>query len=518
MNIKVLDCTLRDGGYVNNFAFGEKVSKHIIDGLLKTGVECLEIGFLRNSKTESETTVFTSLKEADALLPNIAENVKIFAMIVFGKFDIDKIPPKAQTKIDGIRVTFKKHEIDDALTYIKKIQEKGYIVSANPTVVNSYSDAEFLRLIEKMNTYKPDIFAVVDTLGVLKRNDMRRLFYLVNHNLNPEITLAFHSHNNLQLSFSNAQALLETKCERVIIIDSSLRGMGRGAGNLCTELLLQYLNDNYGRHYNLIPVLKLIDEDINRIYATNPWGYNVPYYLAAALECHPNYALFLIDKAALCLESIEAILQSIPENKKSNYDEKLVQELYLKFQENEVDDTEVLAELQKRINNRPILILAPGKTIVSENEKIRKYIELHHPFIISINFRPKDTRVDNIFISNERRYGEQNDFSDVIVTSNIKSENAAKLNYGSYLNNSEMADNSALMLLKVLVKLGVKKATFAGLDGFASGNDNYFSAEMVNNAKLGWETDKRNNIMREMLQRLKKQIDIDIITTNLYGL
>jgi 4-hydroxy 2-oxovalerate aldolase len=224
----------------------------------------------------------------------------------------------------------------------------------------------------------------------------------------------------------------------------------------------------------------------------------------------------LTDKAALSVESISEILSSIPDSKKSNYHEDLIQKIYLKFQSARVNDSEVLADLQRRIGDKSVLLLAPGKTILSEKDKITKFIQEEDPFIFSLNFRPDDIQVDRVFISNERRFLDQQHLQDVIVTSNIKADDVAKLNYGSYLNNSEMADNSALMLLKVLIKLGIKTVTCAGLDGFKSGNDNYVKTELINNAKLGWDEDRRNSVMDEMLCRFSKKIGIKFITTTIY--
>ena len=107
---------------------------------------------------------------------------------------------------------------------------------------------------------------------MLKRTDVIRLCYIINHNLHPQILLAFPSHNNLQLSFSNAQAILEERLKRDIIIDVSVMGMGRGAGNLNTELMISYLNENYDAGYDLLPILKIIDENISKIFSKTPWG------------------------------------------------------------------------------------------------------------------------------------------------------------------------------------------------------------------------------------------------------
>ena len=515
MSISVLDCTLRDGGYVNHFAFGDKVAEAIINGIMTSGIEYVEIGFLRDKKEKSETTIFNTFDDINKLLSPVHDwaRTKCFAMIKYGAYSRD-IPLKKETYLHGIRVTCKKDQLDEALEYTHEIRAKGYIVSINPTGIHQYTQNELKEIISKVNQAHPDIFAMVDTLGLLTPPELLKLCRCIDENLDKDITLGLHSHNNLQLSFPNAMAISAEVMDREIIIDSSVRGMGRGAGNLCSELLLQYLNDNFEKTYNLVPILKIIDEQINKIYAKTPWGYNVPYYLAASMRCHPNYSSFLMDKASISVENISEILAMIPDDKRSNYDEKLIQDLYLKYQKNEVNDDALLEELRRAVQDRPILVLAPGKSIVKEAQKITDYIAREQPYIISINFRPADIRVDKVFMSNARRFSEQSDLSNVIVTSNIRTNDVPKLNYGSYLNNSDMADNAALMLLKVLMKIGVNSVSFAGLDGFASDNDNYYAPEMINNARLGEETDRRNDIMVEMLHKFP--IRIQFVTASRY--
>ena len=515
MSISIFDCTLRDGGYVNNFAFGYERAKGIIAGLIDSDIDYIEVGFLRNSRKTEETTVFTSADELAQLLPTKPYGNKIFAMIVYGTYVIDKLPPKKYTSLDGIRVTFKKKEIDEALEYIRKVKEKGYMVSANPTGVNSYTDKEILEMLDKVNVIEPDFFAIVDTLGVLKRYDVLRLTHLVHHNLKKNISLAFHSHNNLQLSFSNAEVFIENIQHRHLVIDTSVMGMGRGAGNLCTELLLQFLNDNYDTHYKLLPILKVSDEQISRIFASSPWGYNVPYYLAAVCSCHPNYASYLMDKQSLSVNAIHSLLTSIPEMKRATYDENIISELYTQYQNNKVDDSKVIEVLSGRIGSSKVLILGSGKSIVSYSNKIRKRIETEKPFLISLNFTPADYPVDLTFISNAKRFAEHKGGGDLVITSNISATGIPTLNYGSYINNSGMPDNSLLMLLKVLVSIGVSRVMVAGCDGFGKQKDNYFSDAMINNAKLG-EFDLRNKIMSEELRKLGRVLSLEFITPSLY--
>ena len=515
MPIKLLDCTLRDGVYVNQWTFGYDNIKQIVSNLVASHIDFIELGFLKPCEYDKNKTLFNKAEDFNQFIHKKSKTI-FLGMITYGQYKSDDIPDYQPGMVDGWRIIFKPNEYKEALEYCKKIKDKGYKIFINPMHVYNYTDKQLLEIIDKVNEIVPYGLSIVDTMGILRDKQLLHVFDLFNYNLSPEIGICFHSHNNLQLSFSNAQALIETNSKRELIIDSSIRGMGRGAGNLCSELMITYLNDNYCKNYNLIPILKIVDEQINKIFAISPWGYNLPYYLAASLQVHPNYASFFTDKASISVESINEILSSIPDNKKSNFDEKLIQEQYIKYQENEVDDSKVLEKLKSDIADKKILVIAPGKTITTEYEKINDYIKQNNPFIININFRPQDFMVNNVFIGNARRFSEQTNLKDVIVTSNIKTNKVLQLNYGSYLNNSEMADNSALMLLKVLVKIGIKEVLFAGLDGFSNDKNNYFSSEMINNAKLGEEFDKRNDIMSAILKKLSRQINIKFITTSLY--
>ena len=152
-----------------------------------------------------------------------------------------------------------------------------------------------------------------------------------NKKLDSEISLGFHSHNSLQLSFSNTKTLLKMDIKRHLIIDACLYGMGRGAGNLCTELITKYLNDNNSKNYKISPLLKSIDKDLKPIYEKSPWGYSTPYYIAALYGCHPNYAGYLVKKG-VSDEEIDKILSQISiENKtvyNSNYIDSLIKSSY----------------------------------------------------------------------------------------------------------------------------------------------------------------------------------------------
>ena len=188
--------------------------------------------------------------------------------------------------------------------------------------------------------------------------------------------------------------------KRDIIIDSSVFGMGRGAGNLCTELITQYINENIEDKYELIPILEIMDEWIMPIRRKFDWGYSAPYYIAAVNDCHPNYASALINRQTLCIRDINTIIRMIPDSKKHLFDKKLINELYIEYQSQNVDDTEVIKEIAQLCKDRKVLILAPGRSIIAYKEEIDQFIAENNPVIFAINYIPQQYRYDKIFMGN----------------------------------------------------------------------------------------------------------------------
>ena len=313
--IQVLDCTLRDGGYCNNCRFGFDNEKKIIHGLIEANIDIIECGFLVNTvEYDKDVTKFTSLNEVAKVIPQNKEG-KTFVMLTdYGKYCPEDLPEYDGTSVDGLRVAFHKKDCVVALEECKAIKNKGYKVFVQAMVSLSYTDEEFLDLIRRVNELDPYAFYIVDSFGMMKRKDLIRLFYLVEHNLNENIKIGFHSHNNMQLAYSNAQSLLDLHSDRELIIDASVYGMGRGAGNLNTELFVQYLNDNADGNYDIKPLLSIIDEILNEFYQRNYWGYSLPNYLSATHNAHPNYAGYLDDKKTLTVENMNEIFDMMDED------------------------------------------------------------------------------------------------------------------------------------------------------------------------------------------------------------
>ncbi|MBO5067187.1 MAG: aldolase catalytic domain-containing protein, partial [Clostridia bacterium] len=242
--IQVLDCTLRDGGYCNDCKFGSSNMHRIIGGLMDANIDIIECGFLSHKITYQQgVSRFSSAEQINSFIPVEKKGKKFVVLANYGDIDIDKLEPRSQNGIDGIRVAFHKKDLENAIVLCGKIKEKGYEVFIQAMVSLSYTDVEFLSLINKVNKLNPYAFYIVDSFGVMKQNDLARLFYLVDNNLNSNIILGYHAHNNLQLAHSNARFFVEINTSRDLVIDTSVMGMGRGAGNLNTEIFIEYLNN-----------------------------------------------------------------------------------------------------------------------------------------------------------------------------------------------------------------------------------------------------------------------------------
>ena len=262
-NMRILDCTLRDGGYVNDFAFGRENIRKIILQLQNAGIDIIECGFLEDGTYDSDTSVFTTTQQIAELLPKVRSGRSMFvAMACYGEYSLENLTPCDGTSIEGIRVTFHYNEVDEALEYCERIQNLGYKVFVQPVGTSSYTDEKLLSLIKKVNALSPYAFYLVDTLGLMQQTDVMRFFHLIDHNLAEGIRMGFHSHNNLQLSYSNCQLLSSVETDRIISLDSSVYGMGRGAGNLNTELLASYLHEHKNSGYDIVPLLEIVDEII----------------------------------------------------------------------------------------------------------------------------------------------------------------------------------------------------------------------------------------------------------------
>lgn len=523
-DIKLLDCTLRDGGYINDWNFGEYTIRDVMAKLIESGVDYIEVGFLRDCDYDRNKALYNNCAEIANILPENRGNAKFTAMSLHNKYSIDKLEPYDGKTIDALRVTFHDYDIDEGLNYIRKVKEKGYKVFANPINIMGYSDEMILRLLEKINEIQPYAFSIVDTFGSMMKDDLQRIYSLIEHNLRKDIVIGLHLHENLALSYSLAQDFIGMKAsDRDCVIDASMLGMGRSPGNLCMELIMDYMNKRQSGHYDVNPVLDGIDDHIARLKQIEPWGYSTAYALSAKYNLHRNYAEFLLDKGRLRAKQINQILGSIEEQKKTAYDEAYIEGLYQDFQNKAIDDTETLKALADQLAGRKCLILAPGYSIVSDREKIAAYVKEEKPVVLSANFVPDFYQVDYVFCCNAMRLEMiriNKQIPKMIVTSNLlemcsQEDDFYAVNYMDlHFGEAGPADNSVIMLLRLLKKLEAADVALAGFDGYRTDSRTNYAADYM--ASQHTKGDEENKKIRERMVQMEKQMSIRYLTKSLY--
>ena len=521
--VHLLDCTLRDGGYINDWRFTEDGIHGILKKLKNTGIEMIEIGFLKGSSYDPDRTMFPDTLSCDRVLQDRDPDITYVSMLdMTAPVPLSCITERKPHGLDGIRVIFKKHKIEEAYPYCAHIKKMGYKLFVNLVSTDQYSDEEFISCLKKYEALSPDGFTIVDTFGLIKRKQFLHYVHLIHETADPQIMLCYHAHNNLQQAFGNAEALIDLDLPRDICIDACVFGMGRGAGNLCLELFADYMNENFGTGYRIQPMLEIMDEYLTEFYRRRFWGYALPYYLTASLGCHPNYGTYLAEKGTLTEKMFNEILKSISPEDKLTFSQEKAEQYFLAYMESFLDDREDLARLSDLLNGKRILILAPGKSLNEYREKILNEQKKPGTVTIGVSFYAEEWNIDYIFSPNMRRFVKIQGKTPVkcIITSNMKeaTQKDFVVNFSSFASkNKEILDNSGLMLMRLLSSLGVREVLVAGMDGYSEHEltPNYFSRD--------WEFDfskeavRRNQLISEDLKEIRKGLRFTFITPTRYN-
>ncbi len=491
-DMKLLDCTLRDGGYLNDWEFGHDTLVNVFERLVSSRVDAIEIGFLDDRRifdmnrsimpdTQSVSRIYGELDKGDAM---------IVGMIDYGTCSIEHLQPCAESYLDGIRIIFKEHLMREAIDFCRQVKELGYQVFVQAVSITTYSDESLLHLIDLVNDLQPYAISMVDTYGLLHQDNLYHIYKVLDANLAPNICIGYHAHNNFQMGYANGIEMINANTERTMLVDGTLYGMGKSAGNAPLELLGMYLNENCGKNYDISQMLEAIETSILEIYKTVQWGYNLFYYVAASHKCHPSYVSYLMNKNTLSIKSISDILKRIEEPKKLMYDQGYIEKLYLNYEIYECDDKAALGALKIQFAQKKILVLGPGKSVAEQPQKILNYSTENDCQIIAINYIPDWCKPDFVFLTNSKRYLQlssrlsraANSSVRVIATSNVTKTSGMfpyELNYSNLIDTEAFVqDNSLIMLMKLLIQLGIKTVALAGFDGYSPNEMNYFSTNM----------------------------------------
>lgn len=326
--INVLDATLRDGGYENSWKFGRNNIYGIIQKLAESNVDYIEIGFLEKNKLDSDYTIYNSCERIKEIIPLENKKKKVAIMMKNGTYDVSSIGARTEESVDLIRVSFHEYDIIEALENMKKIKRKGYQVSCNPINFVGYSNELMIWLLKEVNKIKPDIFYVVDTFGGLMPKKFKDILALIDEYLDETISIGLHLHNNLTMALPLAISFLEwSGKKREKFIDSCVGGIGREPGNLSTELIINYINDEYERKYLPEPIYNIIDKHIKTIGGYTKVKRLAAYQLSAREMINRNYVEFFLDRYDLSLLEISRYLMRISDEQKKIFNEKYAEKL-----------------------------------------------------------------------------------------------------------------------------------------------------------------------------------------------
>lgn len=520
--ISLLDCTLRDGGCVNDFNFGEIYMNQIFDGVQKSGVEIIECGYIDENKgsVSGRTQFIDDVAINNSLLLRKSSNAKYVAMIDYGKFDVNKLQSRGEGTIDGIRLAFHKKNRIDMIAWAKTIMSKGYEVYIQPMLVMRYSDRELIDLIDMVNQELPNAaaFYIVDSFGEMRTADLNRVANLVDHNLVESMPVGFHSHNNLQLSYSNAMSLLDFPTHRNLIFDVSILGMGKGAGNLNAEIFAEHLNLYYEKEYEISAMLEVIDNVLNQIRQEHTWGYSIEYYLSSINHCTPSYAGYFYSKHTLTIDDLAVLLGMIEESKKISFDRDYARQLYFDYVGKNVDDSHTVEQLKEKLEGHYVMLVAPGKSLLENIEQIKKEKEERHAIVISVNHVLPEV-ADMVFATKKNIYEMANQEKiTVISTSNVTSnEKEWVINYDRFNKlQGEEVDISIVILLNLLAELGIISVGMAGFDGFTIDMEQNYYSEQLMRPITKELAEQRNKLVRQAIDLQKENMRFDFLTPSIY--
>lgn len=287
---KIVDCTIRDGGLVNNWDFSVEFVQNLYAGLNEAGVDYMEIGYKNSPKLlkgADQAGPWRFLND-DFLREVIPEKgkTKLSALVDIGRVDEEDILPRKDSLLDLIRVACYIKDVDKALELVQIFHDRGYETTLNIMALSNVMEHELLEAFELIKDSVVDVVYIVDSYGSLDHKDMKYLIDKFKTHL-PNKRLGVHTHNNMQLAFSNTLVAAENGVE---LLDASVYGMGRAAGNCPTELLVTHLK---GTKYELRPVLDIIERFMIPLREKEEWGYLIPYMITGTLDEHPRSAMAL---------------------------------------------------------------------------------------------------------------------------------------------------------------------------------------------------------------------------------
>ena len=289
--IKITDCTLRDGGLINKWQFSHEMVREVFLAVNKSGVDYMELGYRASQKMfnpkEYGPWRFTTDEDVRKVIQDTPLNMKLGVMVDIGRVEEDDIALCSESPLDFIRVATYIQDIDKAIALANHIDSKGYESFINIMAISTASEFELREALKQIEA-ETNVVAVniVDSFGFLFSENVHYLVKLFQENLKTR-GVGIHAHNNQQLGYANT---IEAIRKGANYLDGTVYGIGRGAGNCPLELLLGFLKNP---RYSVEPVLQVIEDVFLDLRKEIEWGYLIPYMITGILNEHPRTAIAL---------------------------------------------------------------------------------------------------------------------------------------------------------------------------------------------------------------------------------
>lgn len=531
--IELLDCTLRDGAYIVDGNFGGPAIRGIVNKLQEANVDIIECGWLKDGEYTGGSSYYHVPSDLAQYISAKSSHALYVAMIDWDRYDIGNLPECDGKSIDAIRVVFPHGKHREGIAVGEKIQRKGYQVFFQAANTLAYSDEDLIALAEEANRVKPEGVSVVDTFGAMYEEDLERIISVLDRHLAPEIRLGLHSHNNQQLSFALTMYFLrffETR-ERKVTVDASLCGMGRGAGNATTELVANYLCKKYHGNYDMNVMMDAIDSYMQYFQETYTWGYSTPYFISGNYCCHVNNIAYLMKNHRTNAVDMRNIIESLSPADRQRYDYDLLERKYMENQNRMIDDEMAMGSLREEVKGKPVLLIAPGRTTVTEEQKIKEFIETEHPVVIGVNAMNPRYQFDFLFLINATRYDyaqtaypEQFQNTRKILLSNIKTVAEGDeliINFNRVVKRGwPHFDNAVINCLRLMDKLHAEHIYIAGFDGFKHKYNETYADSLLPTLNPEGDWDALNSEIQDMYcdyrRTTESTVQIDFLTDSIF--
>lgn len=410
MKVKVLDCTLRDGGYYNNWDFDRTLVKSYVSAMAKIGVDFVELG-LRNfhQKKYLGASAYTTKEYILSLdLPKGPKyGVMIDAKTILSqassiKDSIDALFDSAKNEpIDLVRVAAHFTEVPDCFDILNYLKEKGYIVGLNVMQASLRSSDELEDLSKKISRNTTiDVLYFADSLGSMGSQDVKRVANSIAKYCKGD--LGFHAHNNMGQALSNVKVAHKNKCTW---IDATVMGMGRGAGNAELEYLIN-LSFIEASKESLDIISRLIINYFEPLKEKYNWGASIAYYQSAILGVHPTYIQNILFDKSLRRESIPEIIADLGKlDKPNSYNKSNLESVLSK---NTANISVNGKKVDKIFNKREVVIVAQTSQAADLSQEIQDYVKSKDAVLISINL-PSSNKIkyDYVAISHNQKFREE---------------------------------------------------------------------------------------------------------------